>query len=88
MNEPNEDNTKRIFERLSLVTAGEPGLDALAAVQDLYCAMICAMTPDKVGAMKLARLAHDDINGTINKHFDWYHSHGLQSVNQPAARSR
>lgn len=82
---PDDENSRRIFERLSLLVAGEKVVDGLAAAQDLYCALICMALPDKTSAMAFARTALDDVQGTIRKNFDWYRQQAEAQQQRPAA---
>ncbi len=67
---------ERIFGRLAMIAAGEPCLEAMAAVQDLYSAMLCIASKDKRNALALAENTADDILATIRKNFDWYKGQG------------
>jgi hypothetical protein len=86
MSEPDRKNINKLFERLNLITAGEKTIDGLAAVQDLYCAMICIISENEDVAHEYARAFHDDVQATIRKNFDWYKSQSLNSPNVSAGR--
>ena len=64
----------RIFDKLARIVVREPSGDALRAVQDLYCAIICNVGDDVAHALELAAGAHQDVLATIRKNFDWYKS--------------
>lgn len=82
-----DDKVQRIFERLNLVAAGEPMIEAAAAVQDLYCAVLCVMADDIDEAIALATAAHDDIRATIRKNFEHYRQSAARDPDVAAGRA-
>jgi hypothetical protein len=58
-----------------------------AAVQDLYCAVICVMARDVDQALALATAAHRDVLATIRKNFEHYNRGAALCPDVPVGRA-
>jgi hypothetical protein len=69
-----EADVRRIFEQVNAVTAGHPSDVVMAALQDLIVAALCYVCPTKAEAKLLCADIHVDLQNTIDKNYDYYHS--------------
>jgi len=72
---------RRVFEQLSLVTAGESAEVALYATAHLFAAILCVASDDKPSAFDLLEACRSDIDGLIEKDFDWHRAQAAMTVN-------
>jgi septation ring formation regulator EzrA len=74
MTDVDEEQVHLLFDQLNQILEGKNTSEAIAAVQDLYCALICEVSDDRNAAVELANELHKDLEEAIRKTFDWYHS--------------
>lgn len=74
MSQIDETVVKSLFEQVNETLAGHPMDVSVAALQDLIVASICWATPTKSEAKALCAEIHEDLQKTIDKNFDHYHS--------------
>lgn len=69
-----ETDVKQAFEDANQVLAGRPFATVVAALQDLLVAALCYACPNAQEAKSLCTEIGEDLQKTIDKHFDHYHS--------------
>jgi len=68
---------KELFEKLNFVAAGEPMVEVMCAMQDLFTALICLVANDKANAKEIAEGTSRDIIGSIDSSYDFYRNRVL-----------
>lgn len=69
-----ETDVKQAFEDVNTLLAGRPFATVVAALQDLLVASLCYACPSQQEAKSLCAEIHEDLQKTIDKNFDHYHS--------------
>jgi hypothetical protein len=61
---------REIFQRLNFLLTGEPALEAILALQQIYAASLCTVSGSMAEALQLAESGLLDVRDIIIRNFD------------------